>query len=517
MSSKFLDDTGLGTLWAKIKSTFQRLDNLVTSWNSTTSDTKYPSEKLVKTDLDNRLDRYDAVYNRVNIAGGGWVKLADTKPYSSIAQVDKPAIWDVVITRCTGETSSEQLCLNVRYDNSGLPSVYFKRFYTVNRTTTHKFAVVVSGIGGGDKNEGKVELWAFLEKHWGSIAIREIAGSPSTALYGMNSIQYNYYSYHMNGGTDKPVEDLEHNIQVVDSTNVKMATDQDSAKKSEGVYYVVGTTDYLAYSSSNTYSATTSSGPFTDSNSCVYNGAAYYCKTAISTPEAWTSSHWATIPTPVIKGTISDIAALSAGLKIALKFPITGGSTSTYLNINGLGNKYILRNTSNLTTHIPANSVAFLAYDGTYWRWADYNIDQIYAIHAQCSTAANIQAKTATAVAYVLAGNPTFLVRFQYANTYVGKLTLNINTQGAKDIWINGAVSSATNYTIPAGIWWCHYTGSVYHIWTDGSAEFKELHLTNKLSDENIASANTWNAKQDAITYMTVAQEDELITELGEL
>lgn len=52
MSSKFLDKTGLDTLWAKIKSTFQTLGNLVTAWGSTPSDAKYPSEKLVKDSLD---------------------------------------------------------------------------------------------------------------------------------------------------------------------------------------------------------------------------------------------------------------------------------------------------------------------------------------------------------------------------------------------------------------------------------------------------------------------------------
>lgn len=56
MSSKFLDKTGLDTLWAKIKSTFQTLGNLVTAWGSTPSDSKYPSEKLVKTALDDKQD-----------------------------------------------------------------------------------------------------------------------------------------------------------------------------------------------------------------------------------------------------------------------------------------------------------------------------------------------------------------------------------------------------------------------------------------------------------------------------
>lgn len=42
----------ISALWAKIKSTFQTLGNLVTAWGSTPSDTKYPSEKLVKESLD---------------------------------------------------------------------------------------------------------------------------------------------------------------------------------------------------------------------------------------------------------------------------------------------------------------------------------------------------------------------------------------------------------------------------------------------------------------------------------
>lgn len=54
--AKFLDKTGLGTFWAKIKSTFQTLGDLVTAWGSTPSDSKYPSEKLVKTALDGKQD-----------------------------------------------------------------------------------------------------------------------------------------------------------------------------------------------------------------------------------------------------------------------------------------------------------------------------------------------------------------------------------------------------------------------------------------------------------------------------
>lgn len=63
--AKFLDKTGLDTFWAKIKSTFQTLGNLVTAWGSTPSDTKYPSEKLVKDALDGKQATlaFDGTYN----------------------------------------------------------------------------------------------------------------------------------------------------------------------------------------------------------------------------------------------------------------------------------------------------------------------------------------------------------------------------------------------------------------------------------------------------------------------
>ena len=492
----------------KITATVETMDTTPTA-----SSTNAVTSGGVKTELDNRIDRYDAIYTRNNIAGGGWVKLADTKPYSTITHIDKPAIWDVMITKCTGETSSEQLCLNVRYDNTGLPNVYFKRFYTVNRTSTHKFAVVVSGVGGGNVSEGKVELWAFLEKHWGSIAIREVAGSTNTTLYNMNKVQYNYYSYNLNGGTDKPVEDLENNIQVVDSTNIQMVTDQDAAKKSDGVYYVVGTTDYPAWQASHAYVV---------NDYAISGGEAYYCKTAHTSGTSFDSSKWTAVATPVIKGTVSNISALFTGMKIALKWPITGGSSSTYLNINNLGNVYIRRNDSNITTHVPANTVTFLAYDGTYWRWSDYDSNSTYSgmVTAYLNNAGDA-AKSATSTNFKLTDGITIILTNNAANTKAAALTLNVNSTGAKALYINGNISSSTNYTIPIGTYFCHYkvvngTGQ-WHLWTDGTANFTKLHLDTPLSDTEIASAVTWNAKQDAITYMTLEQENALISELGDL
>lgn len=71
-------------------------------------------------------------------------------------------------------------------------------------------------------------------------------------------------------------------------------------------------------------------------------------------------------------GTHDKITSYYKGLTIAYKIPIAGASTTT-LNINNLGAITVKRNTSNLTTHIPVNSVIVLVYDGTNFMWSDYD------------------------------------------------------------------------------------------------------------------------------------------------
>ena len=51
--------SSISALWAKIKSTFQPVADRVTSWSSTPSDAKYPSEKLVKESLDGKINTSD--------------------------------------------------------------------------------------------------------------------------------------------------------------------------------------------------------------------------------------------------------------------------------------------------------------------------------------------------------------------------------------------------------------------------------------------------------------------------
>lgn len=320
----------------------------------------------------------------------------------------------------------------------------------------------------------------------------------------------------------------------------------DKANKSEGVYYVVGTVPFNAYSASSTYTVW-SSGAYTVSNACIYSNYAYYCKTAISTPESWNSSHWTKIATVEWQGTISEVTALYAGLKIAFKSPCYGGSSSTTLNINNLGAKPVKYNTSALTTHLAPGVIVFLTYDGTNWVWADYNSNTTYngMVTAYVNNAGDA-AKNANSTNFKLTNGVTILLTNNVANTKAAALTLNVNSTGAKALYINGTISSATNYTIPIGTYFCHYkevsgTGQ-WHLYTDGTFPASKLSLdtpldvsnggtglntvtsnsflvgngTSALVEKTPAQVLTLIGGQAAMTEMTTQEVTDFIAELGD-
>lgn len=54
------------------------------------------------------------------------------------------------------------------------------------------------------------------------------------------------------------------------------------------------------------------------------------------------------------------------------------------------------------------------------------------------------------------------------SNTYAGAITLKVNGSTAFPIYINGAASSATNYSLPAGSYFVYFDGSKFDFRTDG-------------------------------------------------
>lgn len=106
---------------------------------------------------------------------------------------------------------------------------------------------------------------------------------------------------------------------------------------------------------------------------------------------------------------------------------------------------------------------------------------------AYCDTAGSTAAKTAKCDGFVLRTYGWILLTLVNANSYSGALTLNVNSTGAKSIYINGVASSSSNRTLPAGTYMVYYTGAVWDFRTQsggyiynldqGSAGYNSLNL----------------------------------------
>lgn len=167
---------------------------------------------------------------------------------------------------------------------------------------------------------------------------------------------------------------------------------------------------------------------------------------------------------------------LQIGDIIGVKFTNTNSASSCTINVNNSGAKSIWYNNAAYTGSSNmicgyANRYTFYMYDGTYWVWLTYgneNSGSDTYPSAYCSTGAGTAAKAATCTNYNLLANSYLHIIITTTNTSASALTLNVNGKGAKPIYINGAASSATNYTLPAGSYIIYYNGTNYYFRTDG-------------------------------------------------
>ena len=172
--------------------------------------------------------------------------------------------------------------------------------------------------------------------------------------------------------------------------------------------------------------------------------------------------------------TVGSDFTLATGAQVVVKFTNANSASNPTLNVNGKGAKPICQygstavGTGATTTGWRAGSVQTFTYDGTSWVRDYWNNSTYYNDAVQCTTAAGTAEKVGSTSYYSLANNRYFMLMLSTANSYQGKITLNINSAGAKPIYINGAVSSASNYTLPAGLYLVHYDGTNYYIRTDG-------------------------------------------------
>ncbi len=154
----------------------------------------------------------------------------------------------------------------------------------------------------------------------------------------------------------------------------------------------------------------------------------------------------------------------------------TAATPTLKVNSNSVKSIYVGNTTPNDTINVlkwSANTTVYFMWNGTNFRY----ITSVSAgsvkpsrgantWYGTSSTGATTQAKTSTIDNFVLTQGSVVYITFSTANTYTSnKLTLNINSTGAKDIYYNGAVTSSTN-TLPwkAGETLCFiYSGSYYY------------------------------------------------------
>lgn len=201
------------------------------------------------------------------------------------------------------------------------------------------------------------------------------------------------------------------------------------------------------------------------------NGAYYgTCTTAAATAEK------------VVTLKDSDGFGLVEGVIIGVKFSYTNTADNAKLNVNKSGAKSIWYNSSVYTGHDGsitgyANRIYYYMYDGTNWVFVNnssncVNNSNTYT-SAYCETAAATAAKAATMTYYTLTANRYLHFNIRYANTAASALTMNVNSQGAKPIYINGTASSSSNHTLPAGSYIAFYDGTNWYFRTDGKLPAK--------------------------------------------
>lgn len=177
--------------------------------------------------------------------------------------------------------------------------------------------------------------------------------------------------------------------------------------------------------------------------------------------------------------TVSDTSfSMAVGTIVHVKF--TNGNTfnatsdaKISLNVNSKGAKNIYYSQgyatgTNNTVYGTANRVCSYIYNGTDWVWINGGYENDTSTSARCTTGGGTAAKTAWFNDYKILDKSYVIIQMTAANTVQSKLTMNINGQGAKDIYINGTVSSSTNYTLPAGTYLVYYANNRYYFRTDG-------------------------------------------------
>lgn len=176
---------------------------------------------------------------------------------------------------------------------------------------------------------------------------------------------------------------------------------------------------------------------------------------------------------------------LAKGASVFVKFANSNSASSPTLSVNSSTAKSIYRYGTTTPGTIEANSwkagsVVHLVYDGSAWQMVGWlNDDHTYTNaslgqgYGTCATAEATAAKVVTLSSYTLATGGIVAVKFTYG--LCASATMNINSKGAKSIFIDGAAVTATTAkrVLAGDIAYFIYDGTQYQFLGTDHAERK--------------------------------------------
>lgn len=218
--------------------------------------------------------------------------------------------------------------------------------------------------------------------------------------------------------------------------------------------------------------------------------------------------------------TLSDsmVFTLATGASVFVNFTNPNTAENPTLNVNSTGAKSIkvygtTAPGTTAKTSWQAGSVVHLVYDGTYWQMVGWlNDDTTYSNaslgqgYGTCSTAEETVTKVVTWSNYVLATGGIVAVKF--TNGLCAKAKLNINSKGAKNIFIKGAAVTATTCknVLAGDIAYFIYDGTQYQfLGTDRTRASVDYDSTNKKITKTIDGVTT-----DVVTVSTIKSDLQL-------
>lgn len=411
-------------------------------------------------------------------------------------------------------------------ESGGSPDIYWVT-YGVDINKTEFESAIADGklvvLTSTDK-----EFFAVLQQYYDDYAIFSSVGSLSsgmcvfvtTADVSSSTTVWNDSFYGLE--TDVFFVDLSSNtLDWSDLVNAK-----NSNKVIVGYRGTVNNTEYYTfvkyyYNSVSTYYLTFVGNPASSGNEYVR----FYYGSGSGTSVTWTTQDYDYSANAPFYGTCATTAStaqkevttygfnFSIGSILGVHFSTANTAATPTLRLNSSGNArsiYVGNSTPNATDNVlkwSANTTVYFMWDGTNFRY----ITSVSAGTVEPSRGANTwygtsavaaatQAKTSTINNFVLTKGSLASIKFTYANTYTSaKITLNINSTGAKDVYYNGTVTSSTNTLL-----W--NAGEVLTFMYDGTGYQyigKSIQKVSQLTNDSGYTSNTGTVTSVGISNAT--------------